>query len=50
MSRKAVKIEQDMAIEPAVGCASAIASTTYQATGVRVRHLPIRVDKLLSRS
>ena len=29
------------------GCASAIASATYHATGVRVRELPIRVEKLL---
>jgi xanthine dehydrogenase YagR molybdenum-binding subunit len=30
------------------GCASAIASATYHATGVRVRQLPIRIEKLLS--
>jgi xanthine dehydrogenase YagR molybdenum-binding subunit len=30
------------------GCASAIAAAVYHATGVRVRDLPIRVEKLLS--
>ncbi len=29
------------------GCASALASATYHATGVRVRELPIRIEKLL---
>ncbi|MGA7219790.1 MAG: xanthine dehydrogenase family protein molybdopterin-binding subunit [Candidatus Sulfotelmatobacter sp.] len=32
------------------GCASALASATYHATGVRVRELPIRIEKLLARS
>ncbi len=31
-----------------VGTAAAIANAVYQATGSRVRHLPIRLDKLLS--
>lgn len=30
------------------GCASAIASATYHATGVRVRELPIRMEKLMA--
>jgi xanthine dehydrogenase YagR molybdenum-binding subunit len=29
------------------GCASAIASATYHATGIRVRELPIRIEKLM---
>jgi xanthine dehydrogenase YagR molybdenum-binding subunit len=29
-------------------CASALASATYHATGVRVRELPIRIEKLLA--
>jgi len=33
-----------------VGTAAAIASAAYHATGIRVRDLPIRLDKLLSRS
>jgi len=33
-----------------VGTAAAIASAVYHATGIRVRDLPIRLDKLLSRS
>ncbi len=32
------------------GCASAVASAVYDATGVRVRELPIRMEKLLQRS
>ena len=32
------------------GCASAIATATYHATGVRVRDLPIRIEKLMPRS
>ena len=32
-----------------VGTAAAIASAVYHATGIRVRDLPIRLDKLLSR-
>ena len=32
------------------GCASALTSATYHATGVRVRELPIRIEKLLARS
>ena len=32
------------------GCASALASATYHATGVRVRELPIRIEKLMARS
>lgn len=32
------------------GCASAIANATSHATGVRVRELPIRVEKLLQKS
>jgi xanthine dehydrogenase YagR molybdenum-binding subunit len=32
------------------GCASALASATFHATGVRVRELPIRIEKLLARS
>jgi xanthine dehydrogenase YagR molybdenum-binding subunit len=31
-----------------VGTAAAIASAVYHATGIRVRDLPIRLDKLLS--
>jgi xanthine dehydrogenase YagR molybdenum-binding subunit len=30
-----------------VGTAAAIASAVYHATGIRVRDLPIRLDKLL---
>ena len=30
------------------GCASALASATYHATGIRVRELPIRIEKLWS--
>ncbi|MCU1307110.1 MAG: Periplasmic aromatic aldehyde oxidoreductase, molybdenum binding subunit YagR [Acidobacteriaceae bacterium] len=30
------------------GCASALTSATYHATGVRVRELPIRIEKLLA--
>lgn len=30
------------------GCASAIASAAYHASGVRVRELPIRLEKLMS--
>jgi xanthine dehydrogenase YagR molybdenum-binding subunit len=30
-----------------VGCAAAVANAVFQATGIRVRHLPITVDKLL---
>ncbi len=32
------------------GCASAMASATYHATGVRVRELPIRIEKLMSQN
>ena len=32
------------------GCASAVASAVYNATGVRVRELPIRLEKLLVRA
>jgi xanthine dehydrogenase YagR molybdenum-binding subunit len=32
-----------------VGTAAAIASAVYHATGIRVRDLPIRLDKLLRR-
>lgn len=32
------------------GCASAIASATYHATGVRLRELPIRIEKLLAKT
>ena len=32
------------------GCASAIASATYHATGKRVRELPARIEKLLRTS
>jgi xanthine dehydrogenase YagR molybdenum-binding subunit len=32
------------------GCASAIATATYHATGVRVRDLPIRIEKLMART
>ena len=32
------------------GCASALASATYHATGVRVRELPIRIEKLLGQN
>lgn len=32
------------------GCASALATATYHATGVRVRELPIRIEKLMARS
>ena len=31
-----------------VGTAAAIASAVYHATGIRVRDLPIRLDKLLT--
>jgi xanthine dehydrogenase YagR molybdenum-binding subunit len=31
------------------GCASALTSATYHATGIRVRELPIRIEKLLVR-
>jgi xanthine dehydrogenase YagR molybdenum-binding subunit len=30
------------------GCASALTSATYHATGIRVRELPIRIEKLLT--
>jgi xanthine dehydrogenase YagR molybdenum-binding subunit len=33
-----------------VGTAAAIASAVYHATGIRVRDLPIRLDKLLRRN
>jgi len=29
------------------GCASALASAVYHATGIRVRDLPIRMEKLM---
>src|SRR5262245_403488 len=29
------------------GCAAALTSTTYHATGIRMRELPIRIEKLL---
>ncbi len=32
---------------PIVGVAAAIANAVYHATGVRVRDLPIRIDKIL---
>lgn len=32
------------------GCASALASAAYHATDVRVRELPIRIEKLMRRS
>jgi xanthine dehydrogenase YagR molybdenum-binding subunit len=32
------------------GCASALTSATYHATDVRVRELPIRIEKLLERA
>ena len=32
------------------GCASALASATYHATGIRVRELPIRLEKLLAKA
>jgi xanthine dehydrogenase YagR molybdenum-binding subunit len=32
------------------GCASALTSATYHATGVRVRELPIRIEKLMART
>ncbi len=32
------------------GCASALTAATYHATGVRVRELPIRIEKLMARS
>ncbi len=32
------------------GCASALTSATYHATGVRVRDLPIRIEKLISQN
>ncbi len=32
------------------GCASALATATYHATGIRVRELPIRIEQLLGRS
>jgi xanthine dehydrogenase YagR molybdenum-binding subunit len=31
------------------GCASALTAATYHATGVRVRELPIRIEKLMAR-
>lgn len=31
-------------------CASALTAATYHATGVRVRELPIRIEKLIARS
>src|ERR1041385_1431444 len=31
------------------GCASAVTSALYNATGIRVRELPIRMEKLLPR-
>jgi xanthine dehydrogenase YagR molybdenum-binding subunit len=30
------------------GCASALTMATYHATGVRIRELPIRIEKLLA--
>ena len=33
---------------PIVGAAAAIANAVYHATGVRVRNLPIRLEKLLT--
>lgn len=32
------------------GCASALTASTYHATGVRVRELPIRIEKLLAKT
>jgi xanthine dehydrogenase YagR molybdenum-binding subunit len=32
------------------GCASALTMATYHATGVRIRELPIRIEKLLGGS
>ena len=32
------------------GCASALASATFHATGVRVRELPIHIEKLMART
>src|SRR3984893_6141795 len=32
------------------GCASASTSATYHATGVRVRELPIRIEKLIAQA
>jgi xanthine dehydrogenase YagR molybdenum-binding subunit len=32
------------------GCASALASAVYHATGIRVRELPIRIEKLMAKS
>lgn len=32
------------------GCASALASATSHATGVRVRELPIRIEKLMAKA
>ena len=32
---------------PIVGVAAAVANAVYHATGVRVRHLPIRIEKIL---
>jgi xanthine dehydrogenase YagR molybdenum-binding subunit len=50
--------ERDAAVNPAgvkgigelgnVGTAAAVANAVYHATGVRVRDLPIRLEKLLS--
>jgi xanthine dehydrogenase YagR molybdenum-binding subunit len=31
-------------------CASALTAATYHATGVRVRELPIRIEKLMART
>jgi xanthine dehydrogenase YagR molybdenum-binding subunit len=49
--------EQDEAVNPAgvkgigelsnVGTAAAVANAVYHATGIRVRQLPIRLEKLL---
>ena len=33
-----------------VGTAAAIASAVYHATGIRIRELPVRLDKLLTES
>jgi xanthine dehydrogenase YagR molybdenum-binding subunit len=50
--------EEDAEVNPAgvkgigelanVGTAAAVASAVYHATGVRVRELPIRIEKLLA--